>query len=73
MLNRIVTWDESWDHHYQTELKSVSVQWKHANSPSIKKSSAGNVMLTVFWDSQGVLLVYFQKRGENVNSASYSK
>jgi histone-lysine N-methyltransferase SETMAR len=28
-------------------------------------------MLTVFWDSQGVLLAHFQKRGENVNSASY--
>jgi histone-lysine N-methyltransferase SETMAR len=28
-------------------------------------------MLTVFWDSQGVLLAYFQKRCENVNFASY--
>jgi radical SAM superfamily enzyme with C-terminal helix-hairpin-helix motif len=32
---------------------------------------AGKVMLTVFWDSQGVLLAHFQKHGENVNSASY--
>jgi hypothetical protein len=28
-------------------------------------------MLTVFWDSQGVLLANFQKHGENVNSSSY--
>jgi ribosomal protein L34E len=28
-------------------------------------------MLALFWDSQGVLLAHFQKRGENVNSASY--
>jgi hypothetical protein len=28
-------------------------------------------MLTVFRDSQGVLLARFQKRGENVNFASY--
>jgi hypothetical protein len=28
--------------------------------------SAGNVMLTVFWDSQGVLLSHVQKRDENV-------
>jgi hypothetical protein len=28
-------------------------------------------MLTVFWDSQGVLLVHLQKHGENMNSASY--
>jgi histone-lysine N-methyltransferase SETMAR len=37
-------------------------------TPSTRK-----VMLTVFWDSQGVLLAHFQKRGENVNSASYCK
>jgi hypothetical protein len=29
-------------------------------------------MLTMFWDSQGVLLAHFQKQSENVNSASYS-
>jgi hypothetical protein len=33
--------------------------------------SAGKVILTVFWDSQGVLLAHFQKHDENVNSASY--
>jgi hypothetical protein len=31
--------------------------------------SAGYFILTVFWDSQEVLLAHFQKR-ENVNSAS---
>jgi hypothetical protein len=30
---------------------------------------AGKVMLTMFWNSQGVLLASFQKCGENVNSA----
>jgi histone-lysine N-methyltransferase SETMAR len=34
-------------------------------------TSAGKVMLAVFWDSQGLLLAHFQKRGENANSASY--
>jgi histone-lysine N-methyltransferase SETMAR len=28
-------------------------------------------MLTIFYDSQGVLLAHYQKRGENVNSALY--
>jgi histone-lysine N-methyltransferase SETMAR len=51
--------------------------WKHPNSPSNKKfkvtsmPSAGKVMVTVFWDSQGVLLDHFHRRGENGNSASY--
>jgi hypothetical protein len=43
-----------------------------SNSSKFKVTpSAGKVMLTVFWDYQGVLLAHFQKRGENVNSASY--
>jgi hypothetical protein len=33
--------------------------------------STGEVMLTVFWVSQGVVLGSFQKHGEYVNSASY--
>jgi hypothetical protein len=37
MLNRIVTGDESWVHHYQSELKRASLQWKHASSPSTEK------------------------------------
>jgi hypothetical protein len=77
MLNRIVTGDESCVHHYQPESKRASMQWKHPISPSTKEfnvtstPSSGNVMPTVFWDSQGVLLAHFQKRGENVNSSSY--
>jgi hypothetical protein len=75
MLNRIVAVDESWVHHYQHESKCDSMQWKQPSSPSTKKykvmSSAGKVMLTMFWDSQGVLLVHFQKCDENVISASY--
>jgi hypothetical protein len=31
--------------------------------------SAGKVMLTMFWDSRGVLLAHFQKLGENMTSA----
>jgi hypothetical protein len=55
--------------------KSASLQWKHSTSLSTKKfkvtASDGKVMLTVFRDSQGVLLAHFQKRVENVTSASY--
>jgi hypothetical protein len=75
MLNRIVTMDESWVHHYQPESKRASVQGKYPSSPSTKNfkvtTLAWKVMLTVFWDFRGVLLAHFQKRGENVNFASY--
>jgi hypothetical protein len=35
--------------------------------------SAGKAIHIVFWDSQGVLLAHFQKRGKNVSFASYCK
>jgi hypothetical protein len=52
MLNKIVTGDESWVHHYQPESKRSSMQWKHPSSSSTQKFKftplAGNIMLTVF-------------------------
>jgi hypothetical protein len=75
LFNRIVTGDESWVRHYQPETKDASMHWEHPSSLSTKKfkvtPSPGMDMLTVFWDSHGVLLTHFQKCGENVNSASY--
>jgi histone-lysine N-methyltransferase SETMAR len=74
MLNRIVTGDDSWVHHYQPESECASVQRKHLTSPLTRKfkvmQSVGKFMLAVFLDSQGVLLAHSQKRDENVNSAS---
>jgi hypothetical protein len=62
MLNMILTGYESWVHHYQPE----SMHCKHPSSPCSKKlfkvtPSAGKVLLTVFWDSQRVLLAHFEK------------
>jgi histone-lysine N-methyltransferase SETMAR len=76
MLNRIVTGNKSWVHHYQPKSKRALMQWKHPSSPSTKKFKvtppAGKVMLCVFLDSREVLSAHFQKCGENVNSASYN-
>jgi hypothetical protein len=60
-LNKTVTADESWVHHYQPESKRASVQWKHPSSHSLWNikfkimASAKKIMPTVFCDSQGVL------------------
>jgi hypothetical protein len=73
MLNRTVTGDEPWLNHYESESKHGSMQWKYPSSSSTKKfkvtPSAGKFRLTVVWHTQGVLLTYFQERGENVNSS----
>ena len=74
-LQQIVTGDETWIHHYEPESKRQSMQWKHPSSSVAKKfktqSSAGKLMLTVFWDSQGPLLETYQERGTTVISATY--
>jgi hypothetical protein len=61
IIQRIVTGDETWIHHYDPESKQESMQWKHKGSPPPKKfkvqHSAGKVMATVFWDSEGILLI----------------
>jgi hypothetical protein len=35
--------------------------------------TAGKFMLTVFWDSQGLLLEHYQERASTVNSAHNSE
>ena len=60
-LRRFVTVDETWIHWYIPETKKQSKQWISPDQSAPKKAktvpSAGNVMATVFWDSQGVIYI----------------
>jgi hypothetical protein len=68
-LERIVTADETWLHHYKPESKAQSMAWKRPTSPVAKKfksqPSASKIMLTLFW---GAILVELTPKGETVNS-----
>lgn len=74
-LARIVTGDETWLHHFEPETKRQSMEWHHKDSPRKKKfksaPSAGKVMASVFWDSEGVLLVDIMEPGTTINSTAY--
>ena len=74
-LRQIVTGDESWVHHYDPESKQQSKECRHKTSPFPKKfkafSSARKVLLTIFWDSEGVVHSEFLEQGNNVNSTKY--
>ena len=37
-LDRIVTMDETWIHHFDPDIKSSSMQWKMPSSPTPKKA-----------------------------------
>ena len=51
------------------------MEWCHPTSPCTKKSksqqSAGKVMVTVLWDSAGVILIDFMFKGVTINSDVY--
>jgi hypothetical protein len=74
-LERIVTADVTWLHHYEPDSKAQSIAWKHLTSPVAKKfksqPSAGKMMLTLFWDMEDVILVHFTPKGKTVNSQNY--
>jgi hypothetical protein len=69
-LERIVTADETWVHHYEPESKAQIMAWKHQKSPVAKKfksqPSVGKIMLTLFGDMEGEILVHFTPESENV-------
>ena len=76
-LTRIVTGDETWVHHFAPESKRQSMEWKHPGSPVKKKfksqPSARKVMLTIFWDSQGVILEHYLERDTTLDSVGYNE
>ena len=74
-IRRIVTGDETWVHHYDPENKSQSKEYRHTGSPGPKKfkvvSSAKKVLMTVFWDCDGLIHMEFLEHGSTVNSDRY--
>ncbi|GBN75236.1 Histone-lysine N-methyltransferase SETMAR [Araneus ventricosus] len=74
-LSHIVTGDETWCHHFEPESKRQSKQWKHATSPSPKKSkavqtSSGKVMMYFFYHKDP-LLAEFLERVTTINAQRY--
>jgi len=67
-LDRIITGDETWCHHYEPESKRQSMEWRHVNFPSKKKfktlPSVGKVTFTVFRYRKGVIILDFLEPGK---------
>jgi hypothetical protein len=74
-LKNIITGDETWVYGYDVETKVQSSQWVSKTSPRPKKAcqvcSHVKVMLTVFFDSEGVLHYEFLPQGRTVNKEYY--
>jgi len=74
-LNIVTSGDGLWVYVYDPEAKVQSSQWKHSTSPRPKKArqllSNVKVMLTVFFDSRGVVHHKYTPQGQNMNKEYY--
>ena len=68
--------DETWVHHFDPEMKSSSMQWKTPSSPTPKKArvepSCGKVMLSCFWDRDGIIMTDYLEQGHTITGNYYS-
>lgn len=75
-LRRFVTMDETWIDHYTSECKQRSKKWTMNGERVSKKAktvpSVGKVMATVFWDSEGIILIDHLEKGKTITGDDYA-
>ena len=75
LIKRIITGDETWVYGYDVETKAQSSQWKRPDEPRPKKArqvrSNVKVLLTVFFDYNGIVHYEFLPTGRTVNKEYY--
>ena len=75
-FKRLVTVAETWVHYFEPENKAQSRQLVGPGSPRSKKyktqPSAGKVMVTVFWDAKGVIMLDFLPKRITITGVYYA-
>ena len=73
---RFVAMDETWIHHYTSELCKESKQWVKPSESTPKRpktqQSAGKVIPSVFWDAHAVNFIDFLEKGRRITGAHYA-
>ena len=73
---RVAIQNETWVHHFDTESKKQSKQCKQPGLPRLKEfkrvHSAGKVMASIVWNSQGVIMIDYLEPGRTINNTYYS-
>lgn len=76
-LHTLITGDNTWVYYYAPEARQQSMQWKHEDSPPSKNAkvtkSAKKLMLTVFRDAKGPLLINVMERNTTINVQAYAE
>ena len=75
LVSKIITCDETWIFQYDPETKRQSMHWKTPTSPRVKKArmskSKLKVMLIVFFDINGIIMIEWVPQGQTVNQHYY--
>ena len=75
LISKIITSDETWIFLYDPETKRQSMHWKTPTSPRVKKArmskSKLKVMLIVFFDINGIIMIEWVPQGQTVNQHYY--
>ena len=77
---RLVTGDETWIYYHDPLTVNEAAEWRHKDSPKPKVPRLGNpcpkskskVMLSIFWDSKGSLLLDYLPKNTTVTGAYYA-
>ena len=74
-LSWLVSMDETWLYHYDTETKQQSMEWRHSGSPHPKKfrvqKSTGKVLASILRDQDDILLIDYLPKGQTINTEYY--
>jgi predicted NAD/FAD-binding protein len=72
---RIVIGDEFWVYHYdplsQLEAKAWKKPGEQTPTRTCQERSAGKIMMIIFWNKHGVLLIDYLPRGITINGPSW--
>ncbi|UYV67562.1 hypothetical protein LAZ67_5001223 [Cordylochernes scorpioides] len=72
LLKRVITGDETWIYGFDSETTQQASEWRFKNEPRPKKArkapSKVKVMLTVFFDYQGIVHHEFQQHGSTITA-----
>ncbi|UYV82817.1 hypothetical protein LAZ67_22000970 [Cordylochernes scorpioides] len=75
LLKRVITGDETWIYGFDSETAQQASEWRFKNEQRPKKArkapSKVKVMLTEFFDYQGIILHEFQQQGSTITADSY--
>ena len=75
-IKGIVIQDETWVLHFDPVAKMQRKQWMPPGLPPPTKvkrvHSAEKVLISIFWDSQGVIMIYYLEQSRTINDAYYA-